>query len=141
MMLEVPSVLEMIDELSQRANFFSIGTNDFVQYMLAVDRTNVHVADLYVPHHPAVLRGLHRAISGALRHGRDVSVCGDMAHDPRFVRFLMGIGVRKFSMSARYLPRVQEAIYATRLSEAEAFAKRLLAESTVSGATRVLEGE
>jgi phosphotransferase system enzyme I (PtsP) len=63
-----------------------------------------------------------------------------MAHDPRFVRFLLGIGVRKFSMSARYLPRVQEAIFATRLDEAQAFAKRLLVESTVSGTTRVLEG-
>jgi phosphotransferase system, enzyme I, PtsP len=141
MMLEVPSVLEMMDDLAQRADFFSIGTNDFVQYMLAVDRTNVHVADLYVPHHPAVLRGLHRAITGALRHGRDVSVCGDMAHDPRFVRFLLGIGVRKFSMSARYLPRVQEAIFGIDLEEARAFATRLLAESTVSGATRVLDGK
>jgi phosphotransferase system, enzyme I, PtsP len=140
MMLEVPSVLEMMDELAVRAEFFSIGTNDFVQYMLAVDRTNVNVADLYIPHHPAVLRGLHRAIAGALRHGRDVSVCGDMAHDPRFVRFLLGIGVRKFSMSARYLPRVQEAIAATRLDEAQDFAKRLLAESSVVGTTRVLEG-
>ncbi|HEX7505174.1 MAG TPA: phosphoenolpyruvate--protein phosphotransferase, partial [Polyangia bacterium] len=141
MMLEVPSVLEMMDELAQRAEFFSIGTNDFVQYMLAVDRTNVNVADLYIPHHPAVLRGLHRAVLGALRYDRDVSVCGDMAHDPRFVRFLLGIGVRKFSMSARYLPRVQEAIFATRLNEAQAFAQRLLAESSVSGASRVLDGE
>jgi len=140
MMLEVPSVLEMMDELALRAEFFSIGTNDFVQYMLAVDRTNVNVADLYVPHHPAVLRGLNRAISGALRHHRDVSVCGDMAHDPRFVRFLLGIGVRKFSMSARYLPRVQEAIFAMGLDEAQSFAQRLLAESSVSGTTRVLEG-
>ena len=140
MMLEVPSVLEMMDELAQLAHFFSIGTNDFVQYMLAVDRTNVHVADLYVPHHPAVLRGLHRAVSAALRHGRDVSVCGDMAHEPRFVRFLLCIGVRKFSMSARYLPRVQEAIFATKLDHAEAFAKRLLAESTVLGASRILDG-
>jgi phosphotransferase system enzyme I (PtsP) len=140
MMLEVPSVLELMDELAKRAEFFSIGTNDFVQYMLAVDRTNANVADLYIPHHPAVLRGLHRAIAAAVHHDRDVSVCGDMAHDPRFVRFLLGIGVRKFSMSARYLPRVQEAIYATRLDEAEVFARRLLAESSVAGAARVLEG-
>ncbi len=139
MMLEVPSVLEMMDELAERADFFSIGTNDFVQYMLAVDRTNANVADLYVPHHPAVLRGLHRAITAALRHGRDVSVCGDMAHDPRFVRFLLGIGVRRLSMSARYLPRVQEAIGTTRLADARDFAQRLLAESTVTGTTRVLE--
>jgi phosphotransferase system enzyme I (PtsP) len=138
MMLEVPSVLELMDELARRAEFFSIGTNDFVQYMLAVDRTNVHVADLYLPHHPAVLRGLARAVAAALRHGRDVSVCGDMAHDPRFVRFLLGIGVRKLSMSARYLPRVQEAIAAMRLDEAQAFAQRLLAESTIAGAARVL---
>jgi phosphotransferase system enzyme I (PtsP) len=75
-----------------------------------------------------------------LRHDRDVSVCGDMAHDPRFVRFLLGIGVRKFSMSPRYLPRVQEAIFATRLEEAQSFAQRLLAESSVLGTTRILEG-
>jgi phosphotransferase system enzyme I (PtsP) len=139
MMLEVPSVLELMDELVKRADFFSIGTNDFVQYMLAVDRTNVHVADLYLPHHPAVLRGLHRAITSALGHGRDVSVCGDMAHDPRFVRFLLGIGVRKLSMSARYLGRVQAAISATRLKDAEDFARRLLAEGTLTGTARVLE--
>jgi phosphotransferase system, enzyme I, PtsP len=139
MMLEVPSALEMIDEMAQRAEFFSIGTNDFIQYMLAVDRTNVNVADLYVPHHHAVLRALHRGITAALRCGCDVSVCGDMAHDPRFVRFLLGIGVRKFSMSARYLPRVQEAILSTRLDEARTFAKRLLAEGTVSGAGCVLD--
>jgi phosphotransferase system, enzyme I, PtsP len=139
MMLELPSVLETMHELAERAEFFSVGTNDFVQYMLAVDRTNVNVADLYIPHHPAVLRGLDRAITAALRHERDVSVCGDMAHDPRFVRFLLGIGVRKFSMSARYLPRVQQAIYATRLDEARDFARRLLAESTVAGTARVLD--
>jgi phosphotransferase system enzyme I (PtsP) len=104
-----------------------------------VDRTNANVADLYVPHHPAVLRGLARAVAAALRHGRDISVCGDMAHDPRFVRFLLGIGVRKLSMSARYLPRVQEAILATRLDAAQAFAQRLLAESTIGGTARVLE--
>jgi len=132
-------VLELMHELAERAEFFSIGTNDFVQYMLAVDRTNVNVADLYIPHHPAVLRGLDRAITAALHHERDVSVCGDMAHDPRFVRFLLGIGVRKFSMSPRYLPRVQQAIYATRLDEAQDFARRLLAESTVAGTARVLE--
>jgi phosphotransferase system enzyme I (PtsP) len=139
MMLEIPSAIETMHELAEHAEFFSIGSNDFVQYMLAVDRTNVNVADLYAPHHPAVLRGLDRAITVALRRGRDVSVCGDMAHDPRFVRFFLGIGVRKFSMSARYLPRVQQAIYATKLDEARDFARRLLAESTVAGTARVLD--
>jgi phosphotransferase system, enzyme I, PtsP len=139
-MLEVPAALEMMDELAERADFFSIGTNDFIQYMLAVDRTNVNVAEFYIPQHPAVLRGLHRAITAALRLGRDLSVCGDMAHDPSFVRFLLGIGVRKLSMSARYLPRVQQAILATHLDDARAFAQRLLAQSSVAGATQVLQG-
>jgi phosphotransferase system enzyme I (PtsP) len=139
MMLEVPSVLELMDQLAKRAEFFSIGTNDFIQYMLAVDRTNANIADMYLPHHPAVLRGLHRAVLAVLRLGRDISICGDMAHDPRLVRFFLGIGVRKFSVGARYLPRLQEAVLATSLDAAQAFAERLLAESTVAGTARVLE--
>jgi phosphotransferase system enzyme I (PtsP) len=138
MMLELPSVLELMPELCKRAEFFSIGTNDFIQYMLAVDRTNETVADLYLPHHPAVLRGLARAVEAPLRLGRDVSVCGDMAHDPRFVPFLLGLGVRKFSLDARYLPRIQETILATDLGEARELTARLLGENTVAGTAKLL---
>ena len=139
MMLELPSVLELMDDLAARCEFFSIGTNDFIQYMLAVDRTNENVAELYQPHHPAVLRGLARAVTAALRHGRDVSVCGDMAHDARFVPFLLGIGVRKFSLDARYLPRIQERIAATSLDHARDFAARLLRESSATSTARILD--
>jgi phosphotransferase system, enzyme I, PtsP len=138
MMLELPSVLELMPELCKRAEFFSIGTNDFIQYMLAVDRTNETVADLYLPHHPAVLRGLARAVEAPLRLGRDVSVCGDMAHDARFVPFLLGIGVRKFSLDARYLPRIQETIAATDLGQARDLTARLLGETTVAGTAKLL---
>jgi phosphotransferase system enzyme I (PtsP) len=138
MMIELPSVLELMPELCNHAEFFSIGTNDFIQYMLAVDRTNENVADLYMPHHPAVLRGLARAVQAPLSVGRDVSVCGDMAHDPRFVPFLLGIGVRKFSLDARYLPRIQECIGTTDLGEARELTARLLSESTVSGTAKLL---
>ncbi len=138
MMLEMPSVLELMPELCQRAEFFSFGTNDFIQYMLAVDRTNETVADLYLPHHPAVLRGLARAMEAPLRMGRDVSVCGDMAHDPLFVPFLLGIGVRKFSLDARYLPRIQQTIAQTDLGEAQDLTARLLKEDTVSGTAKLL---
>jgi phosphotransferase system enzyme I (PtsP) len=138
MMVELPSVLELMPALCEHAEFFSIGTNDFIQYMLAVDRTNETVADLYMPHHPAVLRGLARAMQAPLSLGRDVSVCGDMAHDPRFVPFLLGIGVRKFSLDARYLPRIQESIAATDLGEARDLTARLLNESTVSGTANLL---
>jgi phosphotransferase system enzyme I (PtsP) len=139
MMLELPSVLELMDELAARAEFFSVGTNDFIQYMLAVDRTNEKVADLYLPHHPAVLRGLERAVSAALRRDRDVSICGDMAHEPRFVAFLLGIGIRKFSLDARYLPRIQERIATVDLAEARAFAARLLQQSLVTDTARLLD--
>jgi phosphotransferase system, enzyme I, PtsP len=138
MMLELPSVLELMPELCKYAEFFSIGTNDFIQYMLAVDRTNETVADLYLPHHPAVLRGLARAMEAPLRLGRDVSVCGDMAHDARFVPFLLGIGVRKFSLDARYLPRIQQTIAATDLGEARELTARLLEENAVSGTAKLL---
>ena len=139
MMLELPSVLELMDELAARAEFFSVGTNDFIQYMLAVDRTNEKVADLYLPHHPAVLRGLERAVTAALRRDRDISICGDMAHDPRFVPFLLGIGIRKFSLDARYLPRIQERIATVDLAHARAFAGRLLQQSLVTDTARLLD--
>jgi len=139
MMLELPSVLDLMDELAARCEFFSIGTNDFIQYMLAVDRTNENVADLYQAHHPAVLRGLARAAATALRHQREVSVCGDMAHDARFVPYLLGIGVRKFSLNARYLPRIQERIAATDLEAARQFAAKLLCESSATGTARLFD--
>lgn len=138
-MIEVPSILEMAGELAEEADFFSIGTNDLTQYILAVDRTNEKVADLYQPHHPAVLRGLNRAAEAALSRGRDVSVCGDMAHDPRYIPFLVGIGIRKFSLDARYLPKVQQCLTALDAQEAAAFAAELLKKTRVSETTRMIE--
>ena len=110
MMVELPSVIEIIDELAQAADFFSIGTNDFIQYMLAVDRTNEKVADFFLPHHPGVLRALSRVAKAAKHHSKDVSVCGLMAHQEKFVPYLLGIGIRKFSIDSRYLYKIQRAV-------------------------------
>lgn len=140
-MIEIPSVVEVIEELAQEVSFFSIGTNDFIQYMLAVDRTNDKVADLYCAHHPAVLRALRRVVDAACAHDVDVSVCGEMAHDPIYVRFFIGVGVRAFSVDPHYLPDVQESVFAMSLAEATAFAERLLAEPTVAGTSRCVEAE
>jgi phosphotransferase system enzyme I (PtsP) len=126
-MIELPSAVEMADDLAREAAFFSVGTNDLIQYMLAVDRTNQNVADLYVPHHPSVLRALKRIADAALKYDRSISVCGDMAHDTRYVSFLIGIGIRSFSLDARYLPRIQERLAAIDLVSAQRFAARLLA--------------
>ncbi|MBD3317700.1 MAG: phosphoenolpyruvate--protein phosphotransferase, partial [Chitinivibrionales bacterium] len=97
-MVELPSVLETIEAFAREADFFSIGTNDFVQYMLAVDRTNERVASLYLAHHPAVLRGIHRTLTAARAADIPLSICGEMAHESRYLPLLLGMGVRRFSV-------------------------------------------
>jgi phosphotransferase system, enzyme I, PtsP len=132
MMVELPCVVHLMDELAQEVDFFSIGTNDFIQFMLGVDRTNDSVADCYLPHHPAVLHGLHTIVHTATEHGRTVSICGDMAHEPRYIPFLLRIGVRALSVDPAYLLRTQQTIRATSILEAEDFAQTLLAQKRIS---------
>jgi phosphoenolpyruvate-protein kinase (PTS system EI component) len=103
MMVELPSVLEAAQESCREADFFSIGSNDFIQYMLAADRGNESVASYYCPHHPAVLRGIARFVRTAQAHDRPVSVCGEMAHQKQYIPFLLGVGVRSSSVD----PHVQ----------------------------------
>jgi phosphotransferase system enzyme I (PtsP) len=138
MMVEIPSVVDIIDALAQRADFFCIGTNDFVQFMLAVDRANAKVSGYYLPHHPAVLRALKRIIDGAHRYGIEASICGEMAHNPRYIPFLLGIGVRAFSVDPRLCPRTHEIIGSLSLPEAAEFATRVLAEDTIVGVETML---
>ena len=137
-MVELPAALGVIDELAGEADFLSVGTNDFVQYMLGVDRGNEQVAEYYCPHHPAVLRGLSAIAAAARRAGRDVSVCGEMAHEPAYLPFLLGIGIRKLSVDPNHLPAVQACIAGLSIADAEAHARDLLAEGTVAGTTRLI---
>lgn len=130
-MIELPSVLEIIEEIAREADFLSIGTNDLIQYILAVDRTNEKVADMYVPHHPSVLRALVKIAKAGKRFGRTVSVCGDMAHELRYLPFLLGIGLRHFSVDPRYLPRMHQRISGLSARESRLFAKALLSKVTV----------
>jgi phosphotransferase system enzyme I (PtsP) len=132
-MVELPAVVELADAFAAEAAFFSIGTNDFIQYMLAVDRTNENVSEYYCPHHPAVLRGLQRVIAAAVRRNVEVSVCGEMGHDPRFVPFFIGIGVRSLSVDPDFLPQVQRTVASFTLAEAQAYAADLLAQETIAG--------
>lgn len=137
-MVEVPSVVELMPAFAREADFFSIGTNDFVQYTLAVDRGNERVAGYYQPHHPAVLRGLARIVRAATEAGRDVAVCGEMAHELQFIPFLLGIGVRSLSVDPQYLPMVQERIAHLRIARAERHVESLLAEDTTAGTAEIL---
>ena len=131
LMVELPSAVELIDELAEDADFLSIGTNDLVQYLLAVDRTNERVANLYLSHHPSVLRALKKIVDAAIKYGKDVSICGDMAADPKFLPFLLGIGIRTLSVDARYLPKLHESLAKIALPEAEKLTAQLLKESKV----------
>ncbi len=121
-MAELPSVVELAREFAREADFLSIGTNDLIQFMLGVDRTNVRVAPFYIPHHPSVLRALKKLVQAALEAGKEVAVCGDMAHQVRYLPFLLGIGVRILSIDVVYFPEVQQAIERIELRRAEELA-------------------
>ncbi|MEO5572986.1 MAG: phosphoenolpyruvate--protein phosphotransferase [Gammaproteobacteria bacterium] len=109
-MIEVPSAVYQADIIAQRVDFLSIGTNDLTQYLLAVDRNNARVAELYDSLHPAVLRALIQVVEGARRHNKPVTVCGEMAGDPASAILLLGMGIDSLSMSMVSLPRVKWAI-------------------------------
>ncbi len=109
-MIEVPSAVYQAEAFARRVDFLSVGTNDLTQYLLAVDRNNGRVAALYDSLHPAVLRALLQVVEGAHRHGKPVSVCGEMAGDPAAAVLLLGMGIDSLSTSTANLPRVKWVI-------------------------------
>jgi phosphoenolpyruvate-protein phosphotransferase (PTS system enzyme I) len=125
-MVEVPAAAIMADELAREAEFLSIGTNDLIQYTLAVDRTSRELAYLASPYDPALLRLIRGVIEAGRRHRRPVTVCGAMASDPLPALLLIGMGLRELSMESSALPEVKEAISRVSLAEAEAAARQAL---------------
>jgi phosphotransferase system enzyme I (PtsI) len=125
-MIETPSAALTIDHLAGNASFFSIGTNDLIQYTFAADRENEDVAHLYHPLHPAFLRLLKSAIDGANAAGKPISLCGDMAGDPAFTWVLLGLGLRSLSMSPRLIPAVKSIIGGSQLDEMLALFQQVL---------------
>lgn len=125
-MIEVPSAVYQIDALARRVDFFSIGTNDLTQYLLAVDRNNARVANLYQSLHPAVLRAIRQVVDEAQKLGKPVSVCGEMAGDPAAALALLGLGVNSLSMSVSNLPRVKWVIRSFAYSEARELVAKAL---------------
>lgn len=131
-MVEVPSAAVMADVLAQDAEFFSIGTNDLVQYTLAVDRTNRELAHLATHFDPSILRLIRGVVAAAVAKSRPVVVCGAMASDPLATVLLLGLGLRNLSMEAAAIPKVKAAIARVTLAEAEALALQALGLGTAT---------
>ncbi len=138
-MVELPSAVELIEDLAQEVDFMSIGTNDLIQYMLAVDRTNDQVAKLYLSHHPAILRAIERVSSVARKQGKDLSICGDIAMDPKMIPFLIGAGITKLSLPPRRMHEIQQAIAKISMEKAVYTARKMLTCRRVSEVESFLE--
>jgi phosphotransferase system enzyme I (PtsI) len=125
-MIEVPAAAIMSDQLAKEVDFFSIGTNDLTQYILAADRTNETVADLYNSADPAVLRLIDMVARAAEATGIELTVCGSIAGEPLYTMLLLGLGIRQLSTPPHQLPEVKRVIRAIRLDEARAVAREAL---------------
>src|SRR5207248_3047972 len=125
-MIEVPSAAILSDHLAREVNFFSIGTNDLVQYTLAADRTNETVASLYSPGDPAVLKLLEIVIKAAKQNSIEVSVCGEMSGEPIYTLLLLGMGLRQLSVTPHNIPEIKKIIRSITLEEAKAVAQEAL---------------
>lgn len=125
-MIEIPAAALAIGMFLRRLNFISIGTNDLIQYTLAIDRADEQVSNLYDPLHPALLMLLAHVISSADKAKVPVSMCGEMAGDPKFTRLLLGMGLREFSMYATQIPAVKQKIKQSDIAEITPHVRRIL---------------
>lgn len=130
-MIELPSIVELIDDIAREADFMSIGSNDLVQYLLGVDRANEHVSYLYIVRHPAVFRALTRIADAAANNRCELSICGDMASDPQMLEFLIGIGIHKISVNPKQIARVRKAIHKINSEKAAQEVEKILEISVI----------
>jgi phosphotransferase system enzyme I (PtsI) len=138
-MVEVPAAALMADHLAKEVDFFSIGTNDLIQYTLAVDRTNETVAELYSAADPSVLRLIAMVIQAARKHGIAANVCGAMGGEPLYAMLLLGLGIRQLSMPPHQLPEIKRVIRGIRLEDAESLAAEAMGLRTAREVVDLLE--
>jgi len=140
-MIETPSAVIIADLLASEVDFFSVGTNDLIQYSLAIDRTNEHLSDLYEPLHPAVLRSLKIVADAAHGAGIYVSICGEMAGEPNYLPILLGLGFDELSMNAVSIPKVKKILRRCSRKEAEEMVKQALTFATATEVEDYLQGQ
>jgi phosphotransferase system enzyme I (PtsI) len=133
-MIEVPSAAIVAEELAKEVDFFSIGTNDLIQYVLAIDRINERVTYLYEPLHPAVLRLIQQVIDIGHKAGIRVAMCGEMAGEPAYTMILLGLGLDELSMNPLAIPRVKKIIRGATMKESKALLNKVM---TFSSATEI----
>jgi phosphotransferase system enzyme I (PtsI) len=129
-MIEVPSAAIMADVFAKEVDFFSIGTNDLIQYTMAIDRGNRQVAHLYSPLHPAVIRLLKQVAEAGRKHNIPVFMCGEMAGEPLYAPVLLGLGLNELSTNAMAVPLVKNAIRQISAAESHNFVQQLLDQNT-----------
>ena len=137
-MIEVPSAAILADMMAKEVDFFSIGTNDLIQYSLAVDRGNTQVAHLYQPLNPAIIRMIKHVADVARDHGLEVSMCGEMAGDPVNMTILLGLGMDRFSVNPQSIPIIKSMIRLLNVEDARLFIKEVLKETTDTGVTELV---
>ena len=140
-MIEIPSAVMMADVLAAEADFFSIGTNDLIQYTLAIDRSNEHLSEFYQPLHPAVLRSLRRVVDVAHAAGIDACICGEMAGDPLYLPILLGLGFDELSMGSASIPRVKQILRRCTRRQATAIAATCATFNTAAEVESYLKSE
>jgi phosphoenolpyruvate-protein phosphotransferase (PTS system enzyme I) len=137
-MIEIPAAAYTADLLAREVDFFTIGTNDLIQYCLAVDRADERVSQLYEPLHPAILRIILMVRRAAGRRHIPVSLCGEMASDPALLTLLVGLGLREFSMTPGAIPVAKQVLAELRSDELRAVARRVLRLATIEDIEREL---
>ncbi|HLO26168.1 MAG TPA: phosphoenolpyruvate--protein phosphotransferase [Geobacteraceae bacterium] len=140
-MIEIPSAVIIADLLAREVDFFSVGTNDLIQYSLAIDRTNEHLTHLYEPLHPAVLRSLKMVVDAAHAAGIDACMCGEMAGEPEYLPILLGLGFDELSMNAISLLRVKKILRRCSKAEAEKLVARALTYPTAQEVESFLKSQ
>ncbi len=141
MMIEVPSAALMCDVFAREVDFFSIGTNDLIQYTLAVDRGNEKVASLFSAGHPAVVRLIKDVIRAGQRHDIAVSLCGEMAGDPEYTLLLLGLGLRIFSIAPPAIPEIKKVVRSVTMEQAMMTARKVMTFDTDKQVTSYLRDQ
>ena len=141
MMVEVPSAVILAEEFAREVDFFSIGTNDLIQYTLACDRSDPAVANLYRSGDPSILRLIQMVLRAAEKHGKPVTVCGQMSSDPRFIPLLLGMGLRSLSATPQAIPRLKEVVRNLSISEAVRISQHASSLDLARDVEHYLQGE